>query len=491
MFSTTRRRYLQLSGLGAAGLSLEAFKALGAFSFGPLSSGSHSAHGAPPSLSNARRAAADSAKTGGDGGAAWNRAKACIVLFMDGGPSHIDLFDRKPSAPSEIRGPFGSISTSVPGLELCEHLPRLATQSHHVLQVRSMRHTEVVHDPAVYQSLTGYKHVSSAGGLKVEETDLPHWGSSLALADDRESVLPKFIQTPDSMKMEARVLPGQNAGVLPASFDPWNVEVTRAGDVVPPDFGRLDDASPARLAERLQLLRDFNYGHDQFPRLAEIERLDRFREQARGLVTSRAAREAFDLERESAETRDRYGRHRHGQSVLLARRLVEAGCRLVTVYWGNEDQDWADGKGPRLANNPWDTHRNHFPLCKDSLLPRADQTFAALLDDLHQRGLLQDTLVVWMGEFGRTPQISRPFASRDHWPHAYTLLLAGAGVKGGATYGRTDRWAAEVDESPVSPADLTATMLATLGVEPRQRVTDRRGRPHQLSTGRIQHDWFS
>jgi uncharacterized protein (DUF1501 family) len=154
------------------------------------------------------------------------------------------------------------------------------------------------------------------------------------------------------------------------------------------------------------------------------------------------------------------------------------------VYWGNEEQDWADGRGMRLANNPWDTHRNHFPLVKESLLPRADQTFAALLADLHERGLLAETLVVWMGDFGRTPYISRPWASRDHWPFAFTVLLAGAGVKAGSVYGQTDRLAAEVTENPVSPADLTATMLWSLGVDPAGMIRAASGKAHRLSPGK-------
>ncbi len=422
--------------------------------------------------------------------AGGTRIRSCILIFLDGGPSHIDLFDRRPEAPAEIRGPFQSIATSVPGTQVCEHLPLVARQMHRILQVRSMTHTEVVHDPAVYQMLTGYKHVSSAGGLKVEETDRPHLGCSLAMADATRTTLPKFIHAPGLMKMEARVLPGQGAGILPAAYEPLGVEVEPDGTVIPPNFAKYAAEPPPRLAERLELLQAFNYGVDSFPRLASVERLDQFRQQAHDLAQSAAARAAFDLGRESSATRDRYGRHRHGQSTLLARRLVEAGCRLVTVYWGNEPQDWADGKGPRPTNNPWDTHRNHFPLCRDTLLPRADQTLSALLDDLAQRGLLDETLVVWMGEFGRTPRISQPWASRDHWPNAFTILLAGGGVRGGEIYGRTDRYAAEVEEHPVTPGDLAATLFASLGVDPTREVTGRRGERHRLATGRVVKEWF-
>jgi len=416
---------------------------------------------------------------------------ACILIYLDGGPSHIDLFDMRPSATSDIRGPFQPITTSVPGTMICEHLPRLARQMHRILQVRSMRHEETVHDPAVYQMLTGYKHLSSAGGLKVEPTDMPHMACALYQADRAPAVMPKVVHTPDVMRMESRVLPGQGAGILALAFEPWFVSVTRDGHVEQPDLRGRGDLPRPRLAARSSLVELFNQELAGLRSLAAADRLDRFRQQALEIVAAPRVHEAFDLDRESAETRDRYGCHRHGQSVLLARRLIEAGTRFVTVYWGNEEQDWSDGRGPRLANNPWDTHRNHFPLTKDNLCPRADQALAALLADLAERGLLESTLVVWMGDFGRTPYISKPWASRDHWPHAFTILLAGAGVRAGEIYGQTDHHAAEVAEKPVSPADLTATIFAALGLDPHQTVPAANGAPHRLSIGRVIDDWFA
>lgn len=423
------------------------------------------------------------------------RARSCILIYLDGGPSHIDLFDLKPGAPAEIRGPFGSIATSVPGVRVCEHLPLLARQMHRVLQIRSLRHTETVHDPAVYQMLTGYKHLSSAGDLKVESTDMPQLGAALYQADlqaDRAAaVMPKVVSTPELMKMGSRVLPGQGAGILSPAFEPWLAPLSRDGQAERPALHGHADLPRSRLVRRRSLVEQFNGELRPLQQLAEADRLDRFRAQALEIVASPHAQAAFDLDREPAGVRDRYGRHRHGQSVLLARRLVEAGTRLVTVYWGNEDQDWADGRGPRLANNPWDTHRNHFPLTKDSLCPRADQALAALLEDLAQRGLLESTLVVWLGDFGRTPYISKPWASRDHWPHAFTILLAGARVTAGSVYGATDKHAAEVTDDPVSPADLTATIFAALGLDPAQSILAANGRPHRLSTGSPISEWFA
>jgi hypothetical protein len=408
---------------------------------------------------------------------------------MDGGPSHIDLWDLRPHAPEEVRGPFRPIATTVPGIRVCEHLPLVARQMHHLAQVRSVCHDEVVHDPAVYQMLTGHKHPSPAGGLTVQPSDFPQMGTAFGKLERSPAVMPRVIELPETMKMEARVLPGQNAGFLGPAYDPLRVTVTSDARVVPPDFRPRADVGRTRLGERAALLRQLDR------RVAELETgparaFDGFREQALTLLGRPAIRQAFALEREPTATRERYGRNRHGQSVLLARRLVEGGARFVTVYWGREMQDWADGRGPRSANNPWDTHRNHFPLLQGSLLPRADRALAALVDDLYQRGLLGETLVLWMGDFGRTPRVDRKYASRDHWPHANTVLLAGAGVRGGAVHGRTDAHAAHVTEDPVSPADLTATVFEALGVDPRTTLQDGQGRAFVLSEGSAVHGLF-
>lgn len=413
-----------------------------------------------------------------------SKAKSCVLLYMDGGPSHIDLLDMKPQAPAEIRGPYAPIATSVPGILVSELMPRVAQQMHHLLQIRSVQHDQMVHDPAVYQMLTGYPHISSAGGLKVEATDLPHIGCAFSQADRVPTSLPRHIQLPDVMTMEARVLPGQNGGVLGPSSDPFAVNISPAGEITRPPFARQAEISLRRQAARADLLKHVGIEH-QVSRAANRERFDDFQRQAFDILSREAVDRAFDVHTESSATQDRFGRHRHGRSVLLARRLVEAGARFVTVYWGNEEQDWADGRGPKLANNPWDTHRNHFPLMQDSLLPRADQTLAAFIADLDERGLLDETLVVWMGDFGRTPRISKPWASRDHWPHAFTILMAGAGLRRGTVIGATDSQAAYVADSPVSPADVTATICAALGVDPAQNLLRADGLPHRISTGRV------
>lgn len=406
------------------------------------------------------------------------RAKAVILLFMDGGPPHIDLFDMKPDAPAEVRGPFKPSRTAVPGVTVCEHLPRLASRMNRVLQLRSVRHTDAIHDPAVYLALTGRRHPTPLGGLKISPDDAPHVGALFARLDRRVSHAPKWVELPETMKMDARALPGQNGGFLGVSCDPFRAVVTHAGEPVPPPF----DLPAGVDTDRLLLRGNLRSALDRKLKDAEAD-FDSARSRAVELLVSGTLRDAFDLTKEPEKLRDEYGRHRHGQSVLLARRLVEAGTPFVTVYWGREEQDWADGVKGRFANNPWDTHRNHFPLLKDSLLPRADQTLSALIDDLHARGLLDDVLVAWMGEFGRTPIITKPWASRDHWPQANTILFAGGGVAAGHVIGRTDAKAGEVTDSPVSPADVTATLLAALGVNVRSEIHDRQGRPFVACDG--------
>jgi len=253
------------------------------------------------------------------------RANACILLYMDGGPSHLDLWDLKPEAPAEIRGPFQPIATSVPGVRVCEHLPLVARQMHHMVQIRSVCHGETVHDPAVYQMLTGYKHVSSAGGLKVEATDAPQMGAAFGRADRQPAAMPKVIELPETMKMEARVLPGQSAGFLGGSFDPFRVEITREAQLVKPSLGLRADISPARLKYFGSLVHQFYNDLTGMPRNAEMRRFNEYQLQTLALLSQPGVQAAFDLEREPAATHDLYGRNRHGQSVLLARRLVEAG----------------------------------------------------------------------------------------------------------------------------------------------------------------------
>ena len=411
------------------------------------------------------------------------KAKRVLLLFMDGGPSHIDLLDLKPDAPREIRGPCKPVSTSVPGINIGEYFPKVAQQFHHLCQIRSMSHKDVPHDQAVYHSLTGYRHAIKAGGLKISPNDHPHFASSFYRADPAPNTLPSSIEIPGPMRIDARILPGQTGGRLGSRWNPFPVHVTRDGTVIPPDLGRLERSTETNLNQRYELLQKIQNQNLDHHVSASIE-FQALQKQVLGILQKPSIQNAFDLGQEPDEIRDAYGRDRHGQSTLLARRMLEAGARFITIYWGKEIQDWKGSFKPMLVNNPWDTHRNHFPLIKDSLVPRADRTFAALLEDLNQRGMLDDTLVVWMGEFGRSPRISSIFATpgREHWPHAYSIMLAGAGIRGGHIYGKTDRFGEYVTDKPVSPADLTATILQAIGVDPQISVPSSQGR-HQLSQG--------
>lgn len=450
-FRLHRRRILQVGSLGLAGLGL-------------------------PELLKA------------DAARQQRRAKSCVLFFMCGGASQLDMFDMKPQASAEIRGPFQPIASSVPGMQVCEHLPRLSRQMHHFAQIRSMQHEETIHPQAVYQMLTGYEQTSSLARRGSERVDMPHMGSAFAQADPLPATLPKFIRLPDASRIGAgqgEILRGQDGGVLPARFDPFPVDISPEGVLAKPELGRLPEISPDRLADRTALLRSINGQLDSKLDQQAAARHDAFEQQAMSILGAPSVQRAFDLEREPETQHDKYGRHRQGQSLLLARRLVEAGARFVSVYWGPDAQDWADGQGVRVAGNPWDTHRNHFPILSDNLFPRFDQSLAALVEDLSQRGLLDETLLVWLSDFGRTPRISQPWASRDHWPAAFTVLLAGAGIPGGKVIGSTDKIAAEVTDRPVSPADLTATIFAALGLEPSGSVLDSARNPHTLSQGKV------
>jgi uncharacterized protein (DUF1501 family) len=458
-FYLNRRRFLQLGSLGLASATLS--------------------HALAAEALNARPA----------------RAKSCILFYMCGGASQLDTFDLKPQASDEIRGPFQPIASSVPGVPVCEHLPHLARWMHHFAQVRSLTHQETIHPQAVYQMLTGYPQTSSLARRGSERVDMPHLGSAFAQADTTRTALPKHIRLPEDTRIGGGSallsLRGQDGGILRAEYDPFPIEISPDGVLSKPDIGRLAEVSRVRLADRMRLLDRLSEKQRLPLDPHDSVRLDTFHQQAFDILAAPSVQQAFDIEREAVATHERYGRHRQGQSLLLARRLVEAGARFVTVYWGPDEQDWADGKPPKVAGNPWDTHRNHFPLLSESLFPRLDQSLAALIADLAERGLLSETLVVWMGDFGRTPRISRPWASRDHWPGAFTALLAGAGVKGGDIYGRTDQFAAEVSEHPVSPADLTATLFDALGIDPSTQIRAANGALHRLSSGHPVRELFA
>jgi hypothetical protein len=399
-------------------------------------------------------------------------AKACILLFMWGGPSQLDTWDPKPDAPAEVRGEFRPIATSVSGVRISEHFPRLARLADQYSIIRSMTHDDAAHLSSVHHLLTG-RHAPKvkSDAEPPSRRDSPAIGSALARLRPTGLPLPPFVTMPWIVSHPAAPggkAPGQNAGWLGKAFDPFLL----AADPSAPEFAVRELTRPAELStERLEKRRGLL--EKLAARVTTADGAAETLHRALDMLTSDAARRAFDLAREPAPLRDRYGRHIHGQCLLLARRLIEAGVRLVCVNWHHDGQFF------------WDTHTNNFNGLKHRLMPPADQGFSALLEDLSQRGLLDETLVVWVGEFGRSPRINRGNAGREHHPGCYSAVLAGGGVRGGRLYGRSDRLAAYPAADPVSPADLAATIYHALGVPPDTTLRDREGRPAVLTEGKV------
>ncbi len=404
----------------------------------------------------------------------FGRAKSCILIFLWGGPSQLDTWDPKPVAPDEIRGPFRAISTSVPGISISEHFPMLAQQAHRLSIVRSMSHDDPAHLSTAHRILTGHiapTPFSDAAGPSPR--DWPHLGAIVSKLRPSSGAIPSAVNMPWTVMHPAAPggrAPGQDAGWLGKAFDPFCVE----GDPNLPAFqvqglGLPDGISIARQAERRGLLERLAAAAELIA--AGSRSWDRYEQKALDALASPAARRAFEIEREDPRLRDRYGRHIHGQCLLLARRLIEAGVGLVTVNWHNDGENF------------WDTHGDNFNQLKNRLMPPADRGFATLLDDLDARGLLDETLVVWVGEFGRTPRINRANSGREHWPRCYSAVLAGAGVRGGFVHGASDRWAAYPASEPVSPEDLGATILFALGIDPATKIKDAVDRPQRINEG--------
>jgi hypothetical protein len=419
--------------------------------------------------------------------------RSCILIFYYGGPSHIDTFDMKPNAPAEVRGQFGSIATSVPGLRVCEHLPFTARVMDRLAIVRSMHHPMTNHNAAAFTALCGRNPLK--GDLELlgnDRNDPPCLGAILSGTLPERRGLPTFVALPHVMYNVVQ-LPGQVAGFLGSAHDPFQV----SADPSAPSFqmGELElpgDLPIDRLDDRAALLRMLDGRHRRADAIAKaaaraggstptgtvagpapgLDPRDVYTEKAFSLLHSPAVGRAFHLAAEDPRLRDRYGRTKLGQSVLLSRRLVEAGVRFVTVYDGQYNGQEAN----------WDAHQNVFGRLKNDLIPPADRAFAALIEDLTDRGLLKETLVIAMGEFGRTPKINAS-AGRDHWPNCYSVILAGGGVRGGITFGSSDKLGAYPDTDAVTPADLAATLFRRFGLDPTREVIDLTSRPYRLAEG--------
>jgi hypothetical protein len=437
----TRRDVLRVGGLGMAGLSLA-------------------------DLLRADAAAAQPRKE-----------KSCILFYLQGGQSHIDVWDMKPDAPEMIRGPFKPISTNVPGLQIVEYLPRLAKMADKYALIRSMTHTTTNHNPGGYRALTAGIPKRDVNNLPVHPDDSPNPGCVISALKPSSRPVPSYVQLSEPILSDAGApMPGLGAGFLSARYEPLKV----IGDPNLPAFAVDELSLPAeitrdRFTARQNLLKTVEGVFPLIQESPEIQRLDTFYQRAFSMVTSPEARKAFDLSHESAKLRERYGRNIHGQRLLLARRLIEAGVRMVSVYWG----------GPLNApDDYWDTHKGNFPKQQDKLLPTFDQCFSALLEDLDQRGLLESTFVIAMGEFGRTPKIGQITANagtdatgRDHWPFCYSLVVAGGGIKGGFVLGASDEHGAYPTERPVTPEEFLATIFHTLGLDLHAEVHDQQNRP--------------
>lgn len=449
------------------------------------------------SLSGLLRARWAAAAQGASGAAPAIRS--CIVLFWYGGPSHLDTFDPKPKAPSDVRGEFRPIATRAPGVHICEHLPRMAQVMDRVALVRGMHHGNRLHDSASIEALTGRP---SPSGDREEfapvEQFFPSYGAVLhRLAGDRPGEVP-HAALPFVFHNVVDV-PCQGGGFLGPRFDPLQISVDPESRVY--QAGSLQIApgqSLDRMRQRRRLLaamESTELGDEPSAALRQ------FYQQAYDLLASEQVRRALDLSQETQATRQRYGfgpppasvgsgggggngaelgqaRQMRGQNLLIARRLVEAGVPFVNVY------DF------RQQGQNWDAHFHNFSQHRDHLLPLADQGLSALIEDLDQRGLLESTLVVAMGEFGRTPQINRE-GGRDHWPDCYTVVLAGGGVKGGYVHGGSDRIGAFPASAAMTPADLAATVYWRFGLDPKTEIHDLAGRPFAISTGEPVRELFA
>ena len=430
----------------------------------------------------ARRAAAGSSTAYG---ASFGRAKSCILLFMWGGPAQQETWDLKPEAPAEIRGEFKPIDTNVPGIRIGEHFPLLSERADKLAIVRSLTHGDVNHTTATHFLLTGQPPPPVDDLTK----DWPHMGAVLSRLGRGRGVLPPFVSLRPKPQVENDVPRfveqshgqfsgwlGQSAAPLTIDADPSHAEY-RVGDfTLPPEV------SAARLDDRRALLADVNRQLEAQAANPLLDAMGGHYRRAFELLGTAAGGAAFDLDEEPPEVRDRYGRNPHGQSVLQARRLIERGVPLVTAFWPSE--------GIKNVSVYWDTHSRNFIDLRERLMPPADQAFSALLDDLSQRGLLDETLVIWTGEFGRTPRVGQRNSDagagrdgRDHWPGCFSAVLAGGGIRGGQVYGSSDRHAAYPASNAVAPVDLVATAYHCLGVDPHLALEDQQGRPLVVCSG--------
>jgi hypothetical protein len=425
-----------------------------------------------------------------EGAQGFNSAKSVILVFLQGGPSHIDIWDPKPEAPTSVRGEFKPINTNVSGIQLSETMPMLAQQMDKCTLIRSMSYTPTGlfnHTAAIYQMLTGYPpdKVSPSGQLEPPSpADFPTAGSHISkLRPPSEPVLP-FVEMPRPLQESSVIGKGGAAGFLGKAYDPYRLYQDPNRPIQLDDLTLRKEVPPERLQERFTMLKGINGSMPDLEKALKDYAIDEYYGKAFDLVLSGKAREAFDLTREPDKVRERYGRTTFGQGLLLSRRLIQAGTRFVQMNW------------PAVANgNPevdaWDTHAANFGPLRNLHCPIFDRGISALIEDLSQRGMFKDTLLVAVGEFGRSPRLGVSTSGntnspdgRDHWPYCYTALVSGAGMHVGRVYGASDQTASSPKEKPVHPNDLLATVYYSLGIDPDMTVLNHLNQPRELVKGK-------
>ena len=438
----TRRDVLRVGGLMGMGLSLS-------------------------DVLNQRAVAADKRSFG--------RAKQVIMMFLHGGHPQQETFDPKPSGPVDVRGPFGAISTTVPGTQFCELLPKLSQHAAKLAIVRSMTHGNTNHTQACLPAQTGHKHppsLRSRGDFPPSDSDFPPVGAVVDHLRGSIGNLPSWVRIgPLMRRSNGTTLHGQTPGFLGSGHSSFVVDQSLLGNNIEIEALKTPAGLDGlRLTDRANLRKQFNSFSRELEKIGEAQRLSPYFERAVSLLASKRTKAAFDLSQEPKEIREAYGKTEFGQRCLLARRLAEAGVPMVNISYCH------------TPSGSWDTHSQNAQKMKDSLAPTLDESASALLTDLAQRGMLEDTLVVINAEFGRTPKINKN-QGRDHWPFVYSLALAGAGIQGGALYGKSDKSAAYPMENPRDPADMAATIYHLLGIDPDTRIYDNSQRPHSLVIG--------
>lgn len=441
MLKMRRRTFLQMGGLSALGVGLSDLLR------------SRQAAGAVPSSS----------------------AKACILLYMTGGPAQQETFDMKPNAAEGPRGIFRPVSTSVPGTQICELLPMLAQNAHRYAIIRSMHHDQTFHGGGSHYNLTGFPLPprDPTPEFYLDRRDAPSIGAVIQQLRGAPSSLPAAVQLPWWVGHGfVERFAGQHAGFLGSKYDPLRVLYEDKRELpgkLPSSFRLPEGVVADRLAQRVQLLDSISRNHAA--ETAGEQQFARHQSQAAEILNSSGAWRAFSIEDENPKTVERYGDTKFGRSCLVARRLVEAGVSLVTVAWPGHE-------------NHFDTHADHFRTMREELLPPMDRGFSALLEDLSERGMLDETLVAWTGEFGRTPAMNgNKLPGRDHWPFVYSTVLAGGGVRGGHVYGSSDASAGQPKDNPVHASDFVATIYHALGYDAKTKVVDQLRRPHYVVKG--------